>query len=75
MAKKEHMGSKTTGEIEKVLLDTRGALREVRFASAGGRPADAAAPRKLRKVVARALTELNARSARGPAAEKEALPA
>jgi ribosomal protein L29 len=62
MAKKENMTKKKAEELAKLVADTRRTLREVRFAAAGSRPADPSAPRKLRKVVARVLTEQNRRS-------------
>lgn len=57
------MKEKSEAELTKLLTDTRAALREVRFAAAGSRPADPSAPIKLRKVVARILTERRARAA------------
>ena len=62
MAKREHMKDKTATELEKLLTDTRGQLRAARFASAGARAKDPNQAGKLRKVVARALTELHART-------------
>ena len=62
MTKKEHMTTKTDAELSKMLADTRVSLRTLRFESAGARPKDSTAPRKARKVVARILTETNARA-------------
>ncbi len=62
MTKKEHMKDKTDAELTKLLAHTRLALREARFGKAGARPADAAAPRKLRVAIAQVLTEQCARS-------------
>ena len=56
------MKDKTATELEKLLTDTRGQLRAARFASAGARAKDPNQAGKLRKVVARALTELHART-------------
>ena len=61
MAKKEDMAKKTDQELMKLLEDTRAALRTERFAAAGSRPKDPYAPKKLRKTVARILTEQHAR--------------
>jgi ribosomal protein L29 len=61
MAKREHMHDKTDTELTTLLADTRKALREARFASAGARPADASGAKKLRARVARVLTEERAR--------------
>ena len=55
------MTKKTDQELLTLLADTRGVLREMRFSAAGARPKDSSAPGKLRKVVARALTEQCAR--------------
>ena len=57
MAKKEHMGNKTDAELGTLLADSRKELREVRFQAAGARAQDASAARKLRKTIARVLTE------------------
>jgi ribosomal protein L29 len=62
MAKKEDMTKKTAEELATLAAETRKELREVRFAAAGSRPADASAPRKLRRQIARILTEQSRRS-------------
>lgn len=62
MAKREHMKQKTDQELKTLLADTRAALRTERFSAAGARAKDSNAPRKLRKVVARVLTEQCARA-------------
>ena len=62
MTKKEHMRDKTEAELTKLLGETREALRTLRFESAGARPKDSTAPSKARKVLARILTETNARA-------------
>jgi ribosomal protein L29 len=55
------MQKKTDQELAKLLLDTRASLHEVRFAAAGARAKDPDASRKLKKVVARVLTEQRSR--------------
>jgi len=63
MAKKENMiAKKTDQELGALLAETRAKLRTERFAAAGARPEDANAPAKLRKEIARILTEQRARS-------------
>jgi len=62
MTKKEVMTKKTDQELTKLLADTRAELRTVRFAAAGARAKDSSAPKKLRAVVARVLTEQHART-------------
>ena len=61
MTKKETMASKTDTELSKLLADTRATLRTERFSAAGARAKDSNSPKKLRKVIARALTEQHAR--------------
>ena len=55
------MTTKTDVEIAKLLTDTREALRTERFSAAGARAKDSNAPHKLRKTIARVLTEQHAR--------------
>ncbi len=55
------MTTKTDTELEKLLADTRAALRTERFAAAGSRPKDPSQAGKLRATIARALTEQRAR--------------
>ncbi|MCR4333668.1 MAG: 50S ribosomal protein L29 [Patescibacteria group bacterium] len=62
MTKKETMASKTDTELVKILADTRAALRTERFSAAGARAKDSNSPCKLRKVIARVLTEQHART-------------
>ncbi len=62
MTKKETMAAKTDQELMKLLADTRATLRTERFSAAGARAKDSNAPRKLRKVIARALTEQRSRA-------------
>jgi len=64
MTKKEHMTTKSDQELVKLVADTREALRAERFAAAGARPKDPNAAGKMRKVIARALTEAHARKLR-----------
>lgn len=61
MTKKEIMTSKSDQELAKLLADTRGTLRTERFAAAGARPKESNAPKKLRKMIARVLTEQHRR--------------
>lgn len=61
---KNDMSKLADAEIEKLLTETRATLRTERFAAAGARPKDSNAPAKMRKTIARALTEQHARSTR-----------
>lgn len=56
------MTIKSDQELIKVLTDTRAELRTVRFSAVGARAKDSNAPKKLRAVIARVLTEQHARS-------------
>ena len=56
------MTTKTDQELMKILTDTRAELRTERFSAAGARAKESNAPRKLRKNIARVLTEQHARS-------------
>lgn len=62
MAKIEVMTTKTEQELVKLLADSRAALRIERFAAAGARAKDSNAPKNLRAVIARILTELHDRA-------------
>ncbi len=62
MTKKDTMATKTDVELAKLLLDSRTTLRTERFSAAGARAKDSNAPKKLRKMIARVLTEQTARS-------------
>lgn len=55
------MKTKTDGELMKLLMDNRKSLREERFAAAGARPKDTNSPGKMRRSIARLLTEQRAR--------------
>ena len=61
MAKKDDMTKKTDAELTKLIAETRAQIRAERFTAAGARPKDPSAAAKLRKVVARALTERRSR--------------
>jgi len=60
--KKLDMKKMSAEELSKKLSETRTELRTLRFAQAGSRPADTTAPRKARVLIARILTEQNARA-------------
>lgn len=57
MTKKTTMKGKTNEELAKLLTETRAAIRAERFAAAGARAKDSNAARKMRKSIARILTE------------------
>ncbi|MBU2103807.1 50S ribosomal protein L29 [Patescibacteria group bacterium] len=57
MAKKLSFKDKKPEEIQKLLTEKREELRSLRFAAAGARPKDASAAAKVRKDIARLLTE------------------
>jgi ribosomal protein L29 len=61
MTRKDVLREKTDHELAMLLTETRGTLRTERFTAAGARPKDPNTPRKLRKVIARVLTEQNSR--------------
>ncbi len=58
--KKQTLQGKNPTELNSLLEKQREELRDLRFASAGGRPKDSAAPKKTRRQIARILTELHA---------------
>lgn len=62
MAKKESFVGKTTEELAKLLVEKREELRKLRFEAAGGRPKDSSALAKVRKDIARILTEQTAQA-------------
>ncbi len=62
--KMTNLATLADGELTKLLAETRATLRTERFAAAGARPKDSNAPAKLRKTVARILTEQRARALR-----------
>ncbi|MFA5942397.1 MAG: hypothetical protein WC798_01875 [Candidatus Paceibacterota bacterium] len=55
------MTTKTDQELIGLLADTRATLRTERFSAAGARAKESNAPRKLRAVIARILTEQSRR--------------
>ena len=61
MTKKNTINTLGDAELEKLLAETRATLRTERFAAAGARPKDSNAPAKMRKTIARVLTEQHAR--------------
>jgi ribosomal protein L29 len=65
MAKMNEMKQKITkatdAELVAQLAEVRATLRSERFAAAGSRPKDSNSPKKLKKTVARILTEKRAR--------------
>jgi ribosomal protein L29 len=62
MTKKDIMTTKTDQELSELLLKTRETLRVERFSAAGARAKDPNSLGKMRKVVARVLTEQGRRS-------------
>lgn len=60
MAKKTDYKTHTKDELHKLVADKREELRSLRFNVAGSKNRDVNAEAKLRKVIARALTALNA---------------
>jgi ribosomal protein L29 len=69
MTKKDSMTTKTDQELIKVLADTREQLRTERFSAAGARAKESNAPHKLRRTIARVLTEQSTRALRSPQGE------
>jgi ribosomal protein L29 len=61
MSKKENIIEKTDQELKQLVSDARGALRTERFSAAGARAKDSNGPKKLRKQIARILTEQHTR--------------
>jgi ribosomal protein L29 len=49
-------------DLEKAVLEKRGALREARFGSAGSKVKNVRIQRNIKRNIARILTELNARA-------------
>lgn len=72
MTKKNTMTTETDQELLKTLADTRAHLRTERFAKAGARTKDSNAPRKLRREIARVLTEQSARGVSASGGHKAA---
>jgi ribosomal protein L29 len=61
MTKKNTINTLGDAELTKLLTETRATLRVERFAAAGARPKESNAPAKMRKTIARILTEQHAR--------------
>jgi ribosomal protein L29 len=61
MAKKTTFKDKATDELMKLLGEKREELRKLRFEAAGARPKDTNAPAKVRKDIARIMTELGSK--------------
>lgn len=57
MAKKLSFKDKKPEELQKLLGEKREELRKLRFEASGARPKDASAAAKVRKDIARLLTE------------------
>ncbi len=62
MSKKNTYTNISNVELVKLLSEKREELRVVRFAAAGSRPKDTSSKAKLRKEIARILTEFSTRS-------------
>lgn len=56
------MKGKSDEALATLLADTRKSLREQRYEAAAARPKDSNQPRKMRKIIARVLTEQGARA-------------
>ncbi len=61
MTKKNTINTLGDAELTKLLIETRATLRMERFAAAGARPKESNAPAKMRKTIARILTEQSRR--------------
>jgi len=61
MSKTLSLKDKSVAEINTLLAEKREELRTLRFSAAGARAKDTNGPKKARKVIAQALTELTAR--------------
>ncbi|MBP9816421.1 MAG: 50S ribosomal protein L29 [Candidatus Pacebacteria bacterium] len=62
MAKKLTFKDQSVEELNKALLEKKEELRKLRFEAAGARPKESNAPAKIRKDIARILTELTLRA-------------
>ena len=60
--KKQKLNQKTNEELVKLLVESRETLRTERFSAAGARAKDPNAPKKLKKMIARVLTEQRKRA-------------
>lgn len=63
MAKKTTLKGTSKEDLVKLLSEKREELRKLRFEAAGARPKDSNAPAKVRKEIARIMTELGAKRA------------
>ncbi|MBI2004862.1 50S ribosomal protein L29 [Patescibacteria group bacterium] len=63
MAKKNSLTNHSVEDLQKLASEKREKLRHLRFSVAGSKNANVKQVRTLRKEVARALTELTARTA------------
>ncbi|HYF29203.1 MAG TPA: 50S ribosomal protein L29 [Candidatus Paceibacterota bacterium] len=63
MAKKTSFKDKDVQELRKLLAEKREELREARFAATGARVKDVNQAAKIRKDIARLLTEITAKTA------------
>jgi ribosomal protein L29 len=61
-AMRQEIKKASDAELSTMLVETRGKLRQERFAAAGARPKDTNAPGKLRHQIARILTEQRSRA-------------
>ena len=59
--KKQSLINHTPEDLNKMVLDKQEELRVLRFSASGGKNHNVKQAKTLRKAVARALTELNAR--------------
>ena len=62
MAKKTTFKDASVEELNSMLLEKKEELRKLRFEAAGARPKESNAPAKIRKDIARILTELTLRA-------------
>ncbi len=63
MAKKHSLTKHSVEDLNKLVINKREELRALRFSIAGSKNRNVKLGRSLRKEVARALTELNSRTA------------
>jgi len=70
MSKKTPYNGRSKEELAKIANDTREELRALRFGSAGSKNKNVKAARELRKIVARALTAMNAAKGTNQNAQK-----
>lgn len=62
MAKKQSLTNNSTGELQALVANKREELRSLRFSVAGSKNRNVKHARLMRKEIARALTELRART-------------